>query len=134
MLIDTNVLVDAVLDRGPNSIAAMELVHRLVGEPGRASVAWHTIATFYYVVSKELSDDRARDLVAFIMGFAVVVPTGTESMRYALSLPMGDFEDAMQVAAAQAAGVQYIITRNIRDFTNSPISAITPERALQDLF
>ncbi len=134
MLIDTNVLVDAALDRGSNSIAAMELVNRLVSEPGRACVAWHAIATFYYVVSKELSDDRARDLVAFIMGFAVVVPTGTESIRYALSLPMGDFEDAMQVAAAQAAGVQYIITRNIRDFTNSPIPAITPEQALQDLF
>ena len=134
MLIDTNVLVDVALDRRPHSIAAIELVNRLVNEPGRAFVAWHAIATFHYVVSKELSDTRARELVVFITGFAEVVPTGTESIRYALSLPMADFEDAMQVAAARAAGVQHIITRDARDFANSPIPAITPEQALQELF
>ena len=134
MLLDTNVLVDVALDRRPHSIASTELVNRLSNEPGRAFVAWHTIATFHYVVSKELSDYRARELVVFITGLAEVVPTGTESIRYALSLPMVDFEDAMQVAAAHAAGAQHIVTRNIGDFTNSPIPAITPEQAIQELF
>ncbi len=85
------------------------------------------------MVSKELSDYRARELVVFITGFAEVVPTGTESIRYALSLPMADFEDAMQVAAARAASVQHIVTRDARDFANSPIPAITPEQAILEL-
>ena len=134
MLLDTNVLVDVALDRRPHSIASTELVNRLANESGRAFVAWHTIATFHYVVSKELSDYRARELVVFITGLAEVVPTGTESIRYALSLQMRDFEDAMQVAAAHAAGAQHIVIRNIGDFTNSPIPAITPEQAIQELF
>ena len=134
MLIDTNVLVDVALDRHPNSVAAVELVSHLVNDPGRAFVAWQTIATFHYLVSQALGNARARELVVFITSFAAVVPTGTESIRYALSLPMGDFEDAMQVAAAQAGGVGHIITRNIRDFTQSPIPAITPEEALRELF
>ena len=41
-------------------------------------------------------------------------------------LPMQDFEDAMQVAAADMAKVDFIITRNTKDFKNSPIPAMDP--------
>ncbi len=69
-----------------------------------------------------------------LIEFLTVAPASHELLRYALTFPMADFEDAMQVAAAQAAGAQHIVTRNIRDFVNSPIPAVTPEQALQELF
>ena len=103
-------------------------------EPGRASVAWHAIATFYYIVSGAQDDARTRSFIGGLIDFLTVVPTGTEAVRYALSLPMADFEDAMQVSVARAAGAGYIITRNLRDFANSPIPAITPQQALETLF
>lgn len=37
-----------------------------------------------------------------------------------------DFEDAMQVAAADAHPVQNIVTRNLKHNRNSPIKALTP--------
>ena len=58
-----------------------------------------------------------------------VAKTGTEDMRYAAGLPLADFEDAMQVAAARACGARWIVTRNLRDYTRSPIPAISPRRA-----
>ena len=54
-------------------------------------------------------------------------------MRYAAGLPMTDFEDALQVAAAQACDARYIVTRNVRDFADSPIRAIGPREALSSL-
>ena len=80
--------------------------------------------------------DRATALAAIthLTGFLTVAPVGHEALRYALTLPMRDFEDAMQVAAAQAAGAERIVTRDIGDFVNSPIPAITPEQALRELF
>ena len=62
-----------------------------------------------------------------------VATTGTEALRSAAALPMADFEDAMQVAAAQACGARYIVTRNVRDHKRSPIRAITPHDALDEL-
>ena len=50
------------------------------------------------------------------------------------ALPMTDFEDAMQVAAARACGAQHIVTRNVRDYESSPISAISPQDALSGVF
>lgn len=134
MLIDNNILLDFALNRPPNPLAARELIHRIETISTTAFVAWHTIATCHFILQRDINRATARAFVEQMASLLTVAPVGHQSLLYALSLPMRDFEDAMQVAAAQAAGVQYIITRNIRDFTNSPIPAITPEQALQDLF
>jgi hypothetical protein len=37
------------------------------------------------------------------------------------------------VAAAQEFGADYIVTRNVDDFSNSPIPALTPAEFLQKI-
>ncbi len=44
-----------------------------------------------------------------------------------------DFEDCLQDKCAESVGAGYIITRNIADFVNSKIPAISPEKFLQGL-
>ena len=68
-----------------------------------------------------------------MISFIDIVPTGTDDIRYALSLPMNDFEDAMQVAAAIAAGARLIVTRNLDDYAQSPIRVISPANAVAEL-
>jgi hypothetical protein len=41
-------------------------------------------------------------------------------------LAVSDFEDAVVAAMAQAGACDYIVTRNVQDFTGSPVPAITP--------
>ena len=65
--------------------------------------------------------------------FVAVAETDTSAVRYAAELPMRDFEDALQVAAARACGARHIVTRNVRDFDRSPIPALTPTEALSEL-
>ena len=65
--------------------------------------------------------------------FVAVATTDTEAVRYAAALPMTDFEDALQVAAARACGAQHIVTRNVKDYEHSPIRAINPQEALNGL-
>ena len=130
MLVDANILIDLALNREPHVADATELLNRLAREPGRASVAWHSISNIHYIVARPQGDTKARDFIADLARFLTVVPTGTDALRYALALPMRDFEDAMQVAAANAGGASHIITRNIRDFASSPVSAITARQAI----
>ena len=133
MLLDTNILLDFAIGR-EGSPFSRALLRRAERTSMPAFVSWHSIATFYYIVERDVDRATARAFVSDLIGFLTVVTTGHESLLYALSLPMRDFEDAMQVAAARAAGTRHIITRDIRDFANSPIAAITPEQALQELF
>ena len=134
MLIDNNILIDVALNRPPDPRPSRDLISHIERTSTTAFVAWHSVATFYYVVARATGNTNARFYVAWMTDFLIVVPTGTDALRYALSLPMADFEDAMQVAAAQAAGAGHVVTRDIGDFTNSPIPAVTPEQALRQLF
>ncbi len=79
-------------------------------------------------------DADTRDFIAELIRFVAVAPADTAALRYACSLPMADFEDAMQVAAARACGARHIVTRNVRDFARSPIPATTPREALASFF
>ncbi len=132
MLLDTNVLVDAALDRQPHSASALDLLDRVEDGEAQAFVAWHSVATCYYVVARSRGDAAAREFVLDLMRYVSVAPASADAVRFAASLPMRDFEDAMQVAAAQACGARRIVTRNLRDFTNSPIPAVSPGQALAE--
>ena len=134
MLLDTDVLIDVALDRHPHSEASSELIDRVERGARRAFVAWHTLSNLYYLVTPVHGNSDTRDFIAELVRFVAVAPVDTEALRYALALPMADFEDAMQVAVARACGARHIVTRNVRDFARSPIPAITPGRALSQLF
>jgi len=46
-------------------------------------------------------------------------------------MPIMDFEDALQIAAARKCSAEYIITRNIKHYKKSVIPAITPQLFLE---
>lgn len=46
---------------------------------------------------------------------------------------MTDFEDAVTSEAAEAADVEFIVTRNTSDFVASSIYAVLPEQFLEIL-
>ncbi len=134
ILIDSDVLVDDALDRYPYSVESKEFLERVEQTQGYVYIAWHTVSNVYYLVDRYGSDELARRFIRRLLSFADIATTTTEDLRYALELNMRDFEDAMQVAAAQACGAEYVVTRNIQDFVNSPIRAIEPRQALAELF
>ena len=134
MLLDTDVLIDVALDRHPYSDRASELLERIEYGAEAAYIAWHSVSNLYYVVAPTLGGVSARDFIVELTRFVGVATTGTEGIRYAAELPMTDFEDAMQVAAARACGARHIVTRNLRDYERSPIRAVDPQEALSGLF
>ena len=134
ILLDTDVLIDVALDRRPYADPASELLDRIEQGAEAAYIAWHSVSNLYYVVTPAIGGAGARDFIAELTRFVSVATTDTESIRYAAELPMDDFEDAMQVAAARACGARHIVTRNVRDYERSPIRAIDPQDALSGLF
>ncbi len=127
-------LIDVALDRHPHSGPASELLGRIELGAESASIAWHSVSNFYHVVASSRGGVGARDFIVELTRFVEIATTGTEAVRYAAELPMPDFEDAMQIAAARACGARYIVTRNAKDYERSPAPAIGPSEALSGLF
>ena len=134
ILLDTDVLIDVALDRRPHSGPASELLDRIEHGAETAYIAWHSVSNLYYIVAPARGSVSTRDFIVELTRFVAVAPTDAESIRYAAELPIVDFEDAMQVAAARVCGARHIVTRNIRDYERSPIRAVNPQEALGGMF
>lgn len=129
LLIDINVLLDVALQR-PGAPASAQVLG-LCGRQHEAWLAWHSIATLAYLIERQQTDIAGRDFIRGLLAWADVAPTSRADALAALDLPIADFEDALQAAAAMACGAQVIVTRNVRDFKASPVMARTPEAFLR---
>ena len=121
------------LDRALHAAAAADLLDLLERRPGSGFVAWHTIANFYYLVAPTRGGRPARDFVLDLLRFVEAAPATTEGLRRATRLEIRDFEDAMQVVAAETSGADVIATRNVRDYVRSAIRAATPTTLVAEL-
>ena len=133
ILLDTDILLDVALDRLPFSGPASELLNRIESGAEAACIAWHSVSNIYYIMKPVQGGVDAREFILELTRFVSVATTDTQGIQYAAQLPMPDFEDAMQVAAAIACGARLIVTRNLRDYDRSPIPAVNAEGALTEL-
>ncbi|MFP4308974.1 MAG: PIN domain-containing protein [Desulfococcaceae bacterium] len=128
ILIDCDVLLDVLLEREPFFTDSAAILDFAEANPGSAAIAWHSVSNIYYIAAKLSGKDEARGFIGDLCGFLHVVQTGNPDVLNALAMPMSDFEDALQCAAALASSADCIVTRNIGDFEKSPIAVSSPEQ------
>jgi predicted nucleic acid-binding protein len=109
------------------------LLNYLEAHPNTGFIAWHSISNVFYIFAKATTPEEAKNFILELCQFIQIVPTSNTEVLYAANLPMKDFEDALQCAAALASGVDVIVTRNLEDYQSSPIKAVTPTQILNDL-
>ncbi len=124
--VDTNIFLDIILDR-KNAEKAVDFINSCILNKYKIYISWHTLSNLFYIIERGINNDLAKISVKDILYFAHVVTVGHDDARLALDMNISDFEDALQIVSAQAADVDYIITRNKKDFVNSPIMAMLPE-------
>jgi predicted nucleic acid-binding protein len=126
LLLDTNILLDVVLGRPgqPGSGAVMDLCEAGIHQ---AIVAWQTLPTVSYYYRRGRSNEETWELLAHLLTFVEVPTVGPAEVRKAWTYGLNDFEDALLVACAEAAGADVILTRNVTDFRQCPIPVHTPE-------
>jgi predicted nucleic acid-binding protein len=125
ILIDTDVLLDVALARSPHVSNSADVL-RWAETGGAACIAWHSIANCAYLLK-----DDGRGFLSKLLTFVEVAESGKADALRAIHLPMPDLEDALQAACAQAWGADHIITRNLRDYRNAPIPALSPAQFIQ---
>ncbi len=87
-----------------------------------ASVAQITLANGFYVFRDDFVEFSRERLLADVD----VVSGDSFETKMILDSGFADLEDALQTASAVAWKSAFIITRNVKDFKQSPIPAKTP--------
>jgi predicted nucleic acid-binding protein len=129
-LIDTNIILDVLLDRQPHATASAAVWAAI--ETGRAKglVASHAVTTIHYLIAKELGNTKARHMTRAIVTVFGVAAVDQPVIHQALELSSADFEDAVTAAAAALAGCDFIVTRDLKGFRKSSVRPLLPEAFL----
>lgn len=130
VLIDTNVLLDVVLERKPWVDDATALLDAVAKGRATGYVASHTIPTVYYVVARARTRAVAATATSDLLGLLTVVPLDNGSFQRALGLGLRDFEDGVQAAACLQVGADCVVTRNAKDYKGAPVALRTAGEAL----
>jgi hypothetical protein len=126
-LFDTNIVLDVALDRLRLAASSRAALTWGFEHPGRACLAWHSVATLAYFLGRQGGPSAVRPLVGELVARLEIAGGSDRELLRAIELPVADFEDAMIVALAESAGATHIVTRNLSDFRKSPVKAVTPE-------
>lgn len=126
LLVDTNVFLDVILERKDlmrESAAVLDAI-----EDGRADgyVSSHALTTIHYIVAKANGRAAAATAISDVLDLCEVVAVNEADFQRALALGLKDFEDGVQVAAALHVGADYLVSRNEKDFKDSPIGVRSP--------
>ena len=126
VLVDTNVVLDVLLDRSPFANSAAQIFDQVEQGAITGLLCATTITTLAYLAGKTAGRPGAVTQIRQLLTLFEVAPVTRAVLDGALASKMTDFEDAVQAESALQAGAEAIITRNLRDFALSPVRAHTP--------
>jgi predicted nucleic acid-binding protein len=116
VLIDTNVVIDVILEREFFYVNASTVFRKLSGGELRGYISASAATDIFYLIRKERGKERALEMLQNLVKKINILPVHESTIRTALSSGWSDFEDAVQAQVALENGVDAIVTRNAKDY------------------
>ena len=126
ILFDTNVILDALLDREPFGEHALCLFDALESSRINGYIGAHSVTTLFYLMEKAKTASFARQKIKLLLDIFEVAPVTRAVLEEALAPGFVDYEDAVVYHSALHAGADGIVTRNGPDFKKSKIAIYAP--------
>jgi predicted nucleic acid-binding protein len=128
VFLDTNIIVDLIADRKPFSKYSIEIFKRAEDKRIKLYTSSHSIATTHYLLKKYLEEKLLREVLQNLLDYISVISVDIDVIKKGLRSKHRDFEDSIQIlCAAKIEKIDCIVTRNIKDFRDSEIFALTPD-------
>ena len=131
VLIDTNVILDIGLKRQPFFESSSEFFYLIDQNKIAGYVTATTITDIYYISKKETNSEIAIHFISGLLEIVDIVGVDKDVIIKALHSEMKDFEDAVQVSAAEYNEIKILVTRNKADFTECGLEIFTPTEFLK---
>lgn len=131
ILIDTNVLLDYLLEREPFFEDAKDIILSCTEGNTKGCIAAHSISNMFFILRKDYTIKERREILSSLCTIFDVEGIDKSKLLSGLeNEEFSDFEDCLQMECAKSYGADYIVTRNISDYSASDIKAILPSEYL----
>lgn len=120
LFIDSDIIIDFLSQREPFFAESVHLFNELANNPNiKAYSSAIVFANVTYILNKQIGKQIARQKLIELRQLIDIVPTNQLIVDSALHSNIQDFEDALQIKSAESFGINYILTRNHKDYTNT---------------
>lgn len=128
ILADTNVIIDALTSRKPWNESAEKIFLMAANNTIEMYITASSATDIYYLIRKHLHDaDTAKTIIGKLYSLVGILEVTEADCIDALASSIRDYEDAVVEKVAARQGMDYIVTRNIKDFQSGNTNVIIPD-------
>jgi predicted nucleic acid-binding protein len=124
VFLDSDVIID-LLARRENYAEAAALMTLIAEKEVAAFTTPIVLANVDYIITKHANKKTSRKALKSLRRWLSIMTMDEKIIDEALESEFSDFEDAMQYFAAEKHGVDFIVTRNKKDYAKGSLSVVT---------
>lgn len=128
ILLDANVILDYIVSREPYYQQVYQIMKMCLSGEVKGYMAFHSVSIIWYTLRKFIPDQAIRrSWMRKILRIIRVTGAGHEEVVKAVDMEnFKDFEDCLQDRCAEGVSAEYIVTNNVKDFSEAIIKAVSP--------
>lgn len=134
VLIDTNVIIDALTSRKPWNEYAEKIFLMAANNIIDMYITSSSATDIYYLIRKHLhKTETARQIMGKLYSLVGILEVKEEDLIDALASPITDYEDAVIEQVARRSKIECIVTRNGQDYEAGRIHIYSPKEFIQSI-
>ncbi|MCC6370133.1 MAG: PIN domain-containing protein [Bacteroidia bacterium] len=131
IFLDTNVIIDFFANRKPFSLEAARLFNYSFKKEINIYISAVSYNNIYYVLRQSCSHAETMKMLAELNEWTDVIDVSKDIIKKSIKSDFKDFEDAIQYNCAKSLSkIDFIVTRNTKDFKSSSLPILTPKEAV----
>jgi predicted nucleic acid-binding protein len=131
---DTNVAIDFLANRQPFSLEAAKLFDLAVKGHIKIYISAISYSNIYYILRQSLGNAQALYSLDGLAEMSEIADVTNDIIRQSLKTNFTDYEDAIQYQCAlNIPEIDFIVTRNTKDFKKSILPVLTTLEAVSTL-
>lgn len=128
ILADTNVIIDALTSREPWNESAEKIFLMAANHTIEMYITASSATDIYYLIRKYMHQtQKAKAVLERLFSLTGILEVTANDCLEALVSSIGDYEDAVMEKVASRNDMNYIVTRNIKDYQGGNTKIILPD-------
>lgn len=128
ILLDTNVIIDALTSREPWNKSAENIFLMGANHIVDLYITAASATDIYYLLRKFMKDTaQSKQIMGKLYSLIGILDVTAANCVEALASPINDYEDAVVEKVASSKEIDYIVTRNIKDYQEGTVRVILPD-------
>lgn len=134
VFMDTNIVIDFLTNRQPFAMDAAKIFDLAVNGKVRVFIAAVSYNNIYYILRQSMTGNATLKLLEELADITEITDVTDAVIRRSLKTDFKDYEEVIQYhSALSIPDLDFIVTRNTKDFKKSKLAVLTPAEALASL-